>query len=190
MRRLLLRGSLRGRLSCWLALQAMLGLGVVCVAAYVVIAMTLASLAAEVVEFHEAALWEVSMCAEVQGDASASVERVDLSKLPRLLAAPSLQLAGTLTGEAQVTGTPKRPEVRVNAQLTQGSVRGFDQLDVGLHASSRTEHKDVVPAEAGEDIGAACAGQHIGRRRSIDLSHGVPSVRANRACGRPELDSR
>ena len=34
-------GSLRGRLSRWLALQTMLGLGLVCAAVYVVITVTL-----------------------------------------------------------------------------------------------------------------------------------------------------
>lgn len=42
MKRLLMQGSLRGRLSRWLALQAMLGLGLVCLAVYAVIAWTLA----------------------------------------------------------------------------------------------------------------------------------------------------
>lgn len=41
MKRLLVEGSLRARLSRWLALQAMLGLGLVCVAVYIVIAWTL-----------------------------------------------------------------------------------------------------------------------------------------------------
>lgn len=43
MKHLLIRGSLRGRLSRWLALQAAVGLGLVCVAVYIVIAWTLAA---------------------------------------------------------------------------------------------------------------------------------------------------
>ena len=68
-------------------------------------------------------------------DAKANVQAVDLSRLPRLLAVPSLQLAGTLSGDVAVNGKPSKPEFVVNAQLTGGKVRGFDELDVNLNAS-------------------------------------------------------
>ena len=68
-------------------------------------------------------------------DAKATVQSVDLARLPRLLAVPSLQLGGTLSGDVTVSGKPSRPELVVSAQLTKGKVRGFDELDVNLNAS-------------------------------------------------------
>lgn len=68
-------------------------------------------------------------------DAKAMVQGVDLARLPRLLAVPSWQLAGTLSGDLVVTGKPNKPELVVNAQLTRGKVRGFDELDVTLNGS-------------------------------------------------------
>lgn len=49
-------GSLRGRLSRWLALQAMAGLGLVCVAVYIVIAWTLAARQDDVLRQKQAAV--------------------------------------------------------------------------------------------------------------------------------------
>jgi translocation and assembly module TamB len=68
-------------------------------------------------------------------DATARVEKVDLARLPSLLAVPSLRLAGTLNANAEVKGKPSRPELTVNAQLTNGQVRGFDRLQVGVQGT-------------------------------------------------------
>jgi len=183
MRRLLLRGSLRGRLSCWLALQAMLGLGVVCVAAYVVIAMTLASLAAEVVEFHEAALWEVSMCAEVQGDASASVDAPLLRRaLSNLLCNATrygdpgsrvfIRIEPLLEGGVEISVTKRGPDVepvhlprlfdrfyRADAARTHGDRN--HGLGLAIVAGIARMHGGEVFAESANGI--TCIGMRLGQ---------------------------
>ncbi|MDP3158188.1 MAG: translocation/assembly module TamB domain-containing protein [Archangium sp.] len=68
-------------------------------------------------------------------DAKARVERLDLSKLPHVVALPSLQLGGLLDADAQVTGRPSKPEVVLDARLSSGRVKGFDELDVALKGS-------------------------------------------------------
>jgi len=68
-------------------------------------------------------------------DAKARVEKLDLARLPRLLALPELQLGGTLDADAVVTGKSKKPQLSVNAQLAGGRVKGFTGLDATLKAS-------------------------------------------------------
>ena len=68
-------------------------------------------------------------------EAKARVERLDLAKLPHVVAPPTLQLGGLLNADAQVSGVPGKPEVVLNAQLSSGRVKGFDQLEVALKGS-------------------------------------------------------
>ena len=68
-------------------------------------------------------------------DAKARVEGLDLAKLPRLLALPSLQLGGMLTADAVISGKTSKPEVVLDAQLSGGKVKGFEELEVSVKGS-------------------------------------------------------
>ncbi|MDP1826472.1 MAG: translocation/assembly module TamB domain-containing protein [Archangium sp.] len=87
-------------------------------------------------------------------EAKARVEHLDLAKLPRLLAPPSLELAGTLSADAVVTGKPGRPAVTLQAQLRDGKVRGFDALQLSLRGTWLDE-RAAGTLSLGSSVGSA-----------------------------------
>lgn len=88
-----------------------------------------------------------------QLDAAVRVEKLDLARLPRILALPSLGLAGTLTGEVNATGKLARPTVSAVVSLRGGQVREVKGLDVDLKAGWRDE-RAVGTLEAKSPLGA------------------------------------
>ena len=68
-------------------------------------------------------------------EAKARVERLELARLPRVVAPASLELAGMLSADVAVTGTTTSPQVSARAQLVGGKVKGFDALDANVEAS-------------------------------------------------------
>lgn len=63
-----------------------------------------------------------------KADVALGTTRVDLSRLPQVLAPPSLGLAGLLDLQLNVTGTPKKPDARFTARLEQAQFEGIDGI--------------------------------------------------------------
>lgn len=72
-------------------------------------------------------------------DAKVQAEKVQLDKLPKLLAIDDLELGGTLSADVAVTGRTSKPEVTARLEWRNGAVKGVRQLDVDLDGSWRDE---------------------------------------------------
>lgn len=61
-------------------------------------------------------------------DVALDTTQLELSKLPHVLAPPSLGLAGALDLKVTITGTPKKPDATFHAALAQGALEGVDGI--------------------------------------------------------------